>query len=264
MAKSNPFRFSTKYQDDETDLLYYGYRYLNPSSGRWVSRDPVGEAAGPNVFAFCKNLPPSRCDILGLAGYVYDEWPWPVGVWTVEIKQIELNNGSESIAGFYSKYRLLRDRPCPCKQEDIILVQAVYDPHYRRMMDASRNQNLENWNTPGPVPIPSYWNADTSWAMQDPLTIIDYPHFSDNWAAAGNWDMEDCAVCRTKQADGSVWDTVLGCVKFRFHRKDRYNADIIGQIGNHHGSPLQAFFAASEKPGKLWHDAYENWVAKTH
>ena len=26
MAKANPFRFSTKYQDDETDLLYYGYR----------------------------------------------------------------------------------------------------------------------------------------------------------------------------------------------------------------------------------------------
>ena len=24
MAKANPFRFSTKYQDDETDLLYYG------------------------------------------------------------------------------------------------------------------------------------------------------------------------------------------------------------------------------------------------
>ena len=28
MAKANPFRFSTKYQDDETDLLYYGYRYV--------------------------------------------------------------------------------------------------------------------------------------------------------------------------------------------------------------------------------------------
>ena len=23
LAKANPFRFSTKYQDDETDLLYY-------------------------------------------------------------------------------------------------------------------------------------------------------------------------------------------------------------------------------------------------
>ena len=43
MAKANPFRFSTKYQDDETDLLYYGYRYYNASTGRWASRDPMGE-----------------------------------------------------------------------------------------------------------------------------------------------------------------------------------------------------------------------------
>jgi RHS repeat-associated protein len=43
MAKPNPFRFSTKYQDDETDLLYYGYRYYNPSMGRWLSRDPIEE-----------------------------------------------------------------------------------------------------------------------------------------------------------------------------------------------------------------------------
>src|SRR6266403_1857079 len=46
MAKVSPFRFSTKYQDDETDLLYYGYRYYNASTGRWISRDPVGESGG--------------------------------------------------------------------------------------------------------------------------------------------------------------------------------------------------------------------------
>src|ERR1700734_3770224 len=43
MAKLNPFRFSTKYDDDETDFLYYGYRYYNPSTGRWLSRDPIVE-----------------------------------------------------------------------------------------------------------------------------------------------------------------------------------------------------------------------------
>ena len=34
MARNNPIRFSTKYQDDESDLLYYGYRYYKPSL-RW-------------------------------------------------------------------------------------------------------------------------------------------------------------------------------------------------------------------------------------
>jgi RHS repeat-associated protein len=43
MAKVNPFRFSTKYEDDETDLVYYGYRYYSASTGRWLSRDPLAE-----------------------------------------------------------------------------------------------------------------------------------------------------------------------------------------------------------------------------
>jgi RHS repeat-associated protein len=43
MAKVNPFRFSTKYDDDETDFLYYGNRFYNPSTGRWLSADPLTE-----------------------------------------------------------------------------------------------------------------------------------------------------------------------------------------------------------------------------
>lgn len=39
----SPFRFSTKYTDDESDFVYYGYRSFNPSTGRWLSRDPIGE-----------------------------------------------------------------------------------------------------------------------------------------------------------------------------------------------------------------------------
>ena len=41
MAKVNPFMFSTKFYDWETGLYYYGYRYYNPSTGRWLSRDPL-------------------------------------------------------------------------------------------------------------------------------------------------------------------------------------------------------------------------------
>jgi hypothetical protein len=37
---SNPIRFSTKYTDDETGLVYYGHRYYAPGQGRWTSRDP--------------------------------------------------------------------------------------------------------------------------------------------------------------------------------------------------------------------------------
>jgi RHS repeat-associated protein len=66
MAKANPFRFSTKYQDDETDLLYYGYRYYNASTGRWLSRDPIEEDGGLNLYGFVWNDPLSEVDSFGL------------------------------------------------------------------------------------------------------------------------------------------------------------------------------------------------------
>jgi RHS repeat-associated protein len=66
MARANPFRFSTKYQDDETDLLYYGYRSYNASTGRWSSRDPIQERGGQNMYAFVGNDAVRRHDYLGM------------------------------------------------------------------------------------------------------------------------------------------------------------------------------------------------------
>lgn len=69
MAKVNPFRFSTKYQDNETDLLYYGYRHYSASTGRWITRDPITQEANasfPSTLATfnleMKSLPcPRTC-----------------------------------------------------------------------------------------------------------------------------------------------------------------------------------------------------------
>jgi RHS repeat-associated protein len=54
-ATVNPFRFSTKYTDAETGLLYYGYRYYSPSLRRWLTRDPIEEQGGVNLFGFVLN-----------------------------------------------------------------------------------------------------------------------------------------------------------------------------------------------------------------
>ena len=67
MAKANPFRFSTKYQDDETDLIYYGCRYFGPSAGRWISRDPIEELGEQNLYDFCANNPTHYVDRDGRA-----------------------------------------------------------------------------------------------------------------------------------------------------------------------------------------------------
>jgi len=89
MARANPFRFSTKYDDDESDLLYYGYRYYKPSTGTWISRDPLTELGsitlrnsksvsivgnymatgkGPSLYGFSYNSPLIDFDVRGLCG----------------------------------------------------------------------------------------------------------------------------------------------------------------------------------------------------
>ena len=67
MAKVNPFQFSTKYTDNETDLVYYGYRYYSPALGRWMSRDPIEEKGGLNLYGFVGNDGINYLDPLGNA-----------------------------------------------------------------------------------------------------------------------------------------------------------------------------------------------------
>ena len=62
----NPFRFSTKFFNDETDHYYYGYRYYDPRDGRWLNRDPIGEQGGPNLYGFVGNDGVNRWDYLGM------------------------------------------------------------------------------------------------------------------------------------------------------------------------------------------------------
>jgi RHS repeat-associated protein len=66
MGRNNPFRFSTKFTDDESGLLYYGFRFYDPSTGRWLSRDPIEERGGINVYGFLGNATISQVDWLGL------------------------------------------------------------------------------------------------------------------------------------------------------------------------------------------------------
>lgn len=58
------FRFSTKYLD-ETGLSYYGLRFYSPELGRWISRDPVEEEGGLNVYAFVGNDGVDKTDSKG-------------------------------------------------------------------------------------------------------------------------------------------------------------------------------------------------------
>ena len=64
-----PFRFSTKFTDTETGLVYYGRRYYSPSQGRFLGRDTIEERGGRNLYAFCRNNSVNMWDLLGMLPY---------------------------------------------------------------------------------------------------------------------------------------------------------------------------------------------------
>jgi len=49
-----------------TGLSYYGYRYYDPVTGRWPSRDPIDERGGINLYGFVGNSGVNYVDRLGL------------------------------------------------------------------------------------------------------------------------------------------------------------------------------------------------------
>jgi RHS repeat-associated protein len=73
MARVNPFRFSTKYQDEETDLVYHGHRYYTSTTGRWLTGDPIGELGSLNLLGFCDGDPVNAIDPVGLNP---ESWTW--------------------------------------------------------------------------------------------------------------------------------------------------------------------------------------------
>ena len=60
------YRFSTKPLDFASGLYYYGYRYYDPLTGRWPSRDPIEERGGLNLYGFVGNNGVNGMDYLGL------------------------------------------------------------------------------------------------------------------------------------------------------------------------------------------------------
>jgi RHS repeat-associated protein len=60
------YRFSTKPRDFNTGLYYYGYRWYDPTTSRWPSRDPIEERGGVNLYGFVGNNGVCNLDILGL------------------------------------------------------------------------------------------------------------------------------------------------------------------------------------------------------
>lgn len=66
----NPFASNALQQNTDPagsgHVTYYAYRYYDPVTGRWPSRDPIGENGGLNLYGFVGNDVSGSIDVLGL------------------------------------------------------------------------------------------------------------------------------------------------------------------------------------------------------
>ena len=125
MAEANPFRFSTKYTDNETGMLYHGYRYYSPAMGKWVSRDPIQEQGGGNAYTFVSNGPIGTWDILGLTE--------PLGVWIATEYANRTANGLNPVGNIHNRFQNhVSDRFGTVSPRAWILIRAVIPVVSRR------------------------------------------------------------------------------------------------------------------------------------
>jgi RHS repeat-associated protein len=61
------FGFHGQFRDSETGLYNYGYRYYVTTLGRFLSKDPIMEAGGLNLYRMAGNSAVNKVDLLGLA-----------------------------------------------------------------------------------------------------------------------------------------------------------------------------------------------------
>jgi len=63
---TNPFQYTGRQFESETGLYYYRARYYDPTTGRFLSEDPIGFKGGINHYSYVDNRPLNFTDPFGL------------------------------------------------------------------------------------------------------------------------------------------------------------------------------------------------------
>ena len=84
---NQPLRFQSKIFHTSAGISCFGYRWYDPVSGRWLSKDVIGEVGGINLYEYCLGSPLSYSDAYGL-------WAWD-NDW--------IQKGVGGLLGFYGR-----------------------------------------------------------------------------------------------------------------------------------------------------------------
>jgi RHS repeat-associated protein len=197
MAKANPFRFSTEYYDDESDIIMYPHRPYSPSTGRWLSRDPVGELGfellsretarvlsdGAKLYGFCGNDPINAFDMLGLFDI---HWKGNITDAQKQAIQNAMNRVKDRANALIKQMddNIKNLKKCPCPAYDDLAkklegLKKVLQGMAKVINDPKYDLNVYVESTPGASA--TYWPSPVPW-YNDHLTL------DPGWFNAGDAD----------------------------------------------------------------------------
>ncbi len=98
-AIASDFGYTGHYTHAKSGLVLAPYRAYDAGLGRWLSRDPIAENGGINLYGYVGGDPANRYDLLGLA------WtPNPLGGLMIKVAHGAcIANGLDALAGFKMK-----------------------------------------------------------------------------------------------------------------------------------------------------------------
>jgi RHS repeat-associated protein len=214
-------RFSTKPRDFSTGLYYYGYRWYDPATGRWPSRDPIEERGGVNLYGFVKNEPTRLFDMLGNEIVVGEK-----NTGEQQIPQIGKKTLPANLDGFYVKW-VPEAETC----DKVILSQTISLDSYWNAWGNNKSIKVDNegsLQTPGYLEAGGVPDPDSNGYLDAPLNGSPSITNIGSGTEPGLWTVEVtayCLQCDECNFGGTVkslgTSTILGVAKFTFNNVSR-------------------------------------------
>ncbi len=106
--------FTWREYDREASLYFNRARYYNPETGRFISRDPIGQRDQINLYTYVKNSPLVYTDRMGLSSkpFIIRAWEWIADVFIYTVLWVDTANApwESNYDEIISKWKILQDK----------------------------------------------------------------------------------------------------------------------------------------------------------
>jgi RHS repeat-associated protein len=159
------YRFSTKPLEDVSGLYYYLYRDYDPVTGRWLTRDPIDERGGINLYAIVGNNTVNTHDYLGR-----EDAKNKLPKYTLTWKTVEIRMGSCGHFKWTIEWSVKGRNANGMIYQEVVKVADIKNcanPPQGRGPQQIGGLVFESWNWPA-----GKGGSKDTWSMQDAITAL--------------------------------------------------------------------------------------------